>query len=289
MYLERTYGYAELPTGARRVRFHDYGNSIPSATLALHTWGSIPRWWQLAGMAISGTASEAAPWAGVMLAARARLTMAESEPFPLAIGTVVKPSAFTVPDLARGLAQIERPAAADVGAADLVHYLVTALIGTSQTERARRSPEADAGETAAGAGDGNDARSPLEMEAMARGMTAVPAAIAVPRPEVPALGDSPLENVKTLFGLTAGELARLFGVTERQVRRYLAEGNLPRSRQRLAEALMAVGLTVIGGLGTTGAREWLYGGEPSAAELAGQGRIDELASRAYALRDSPFT
>ncbi|MGO9496649.1 MAG: MerR family transcriptional regulator [Solirubrobacteraceae bacterium] len=120
-------------------------------------------------------------------------------------------------------------------------------------------------------------------------MTAVPAAIAVPRPEVPALGDSPLENVKTLFGLTAGELARLFGVTERQVRRYLAEGNLPRSRQRLAEALMAVGLTVIGGLGTTGAREWLYGGEPSAAELAGQGRIDELASRAYALRDSPFT
>jgi hypothetical protein len=290
MYLERTYGAVGLPLEAQRLTYHEHGNPTPSATLAFHTWGSISPWWHLAGMATSGTGSEAAPWAGVSLAARARLTMTESEPFPLAGGSVVNSFVFTARDLARGAAEIERPAAADVGAADLIRYLVTALIGLGPTERAERgSQETEAGEPSLGAGNGHDARSSLEMEAMARGMTAVPAAIAVPPPEVPELGESALENVKTLFGLTASELARLFGVTERQMRRYLADGNLPGGRQRLADALMAVGLTVIGGLGTAGARDWLYGGEPSAAELAEQGRIDELASRADELRDSPFT
>jgi hypothetical protein len=102
------------------------------------------------------------------------------------------------------------------------------------------------------------------------------------------LTDDSLENTRRLFALTVAQLAELFGVTERQMHRYLREG-LPDNRRALADALTAVGLTVIGGLGAHGARRWLYSGEPTAAELAERGRIDELTTRAQALRDSPVT
>jgi hypothetical protein len=52
---------------------------------------------------------------------------------------------------------------------------------------------------------------------------------------------------------------------------------------------VAIGLTVIGGLGAAGARRWFFSGDPTAAQLAKQGRVDELRARAEALRDSPVT
>lgn len=123
---------------------------------------------------------------------------------------------------------------------------------------------------------------------LARALVDVPAAVEVERAEVPALSDDPFVNVRRLFALTVGQLARLFGVTERQAHRYLREG-LPDSRRALADALVAVGLTVVGGLGADGARAWLFSGTPSSAQLAASGRIAELRDRAEALRDSPAT
>jgi hypothetical protein len=127
-----------------------------------------------------------------------------------------------------------------------------------------------------------------ELVRLARGMSDVPAAVAVERPPVPELTDRPLENARRLFGLTVGQLADLFGVTERQMHRYLRDG-LPENRRALADALTAVGLTVIGGLGAEGARRWLFSGEPTGAQLAKRGGIAELAARAEGLRDSPIT
>jgi hypothetical protein len=127
-----------------------------------------------------------------------------------------------------------------------------------------------------------------DLERVARAMSDVPAYVAVGRHDVPDLTDEPLENVRRLFGLTVAQLADLFSVTERQMHRYLREG-LPEARRSLADALVAIGLTVIGGRGVDGARAWLYGGRPPRAELTKQGRIHELADEADAYRDSPFT
>jgi hypothetical protein len=114
------------------------------------------------------------------------------------------------------------------------------------------------------------------------------AAVEVDAAEVPELTDEPVENVKRLFDLTYADLARLFGITERHVYRWRDE-RVPAERADVVNALQALGLTVIGGLGPEGARKWLFGGEPSPADLVTAGRVDELKALADKYRDSAFT
>lgn len=114
------------------------------------------------------------------------------------------------------------------------------------------------------------------------------AAVAVERPTPPVLSDAPVANIRVLFDLTWAEFARLFGITERHAHRWQSTG-VPEDRRRAVDALQAVGLTVIGGLGPVGAKLWLRSGVPTGEQLVADGRIDELVARADALTDSPLT
>jgi len=111
---------------------------------------------------------------------------------------------------------------------------------------------------------------------------------AVSRPVVPEIGDDPMANVLALFGLTVGEFARLFRISERNAHRWRASG-IPAGRRGEVDALQAIGMTVIGGFGPAGAKSWLSSGDPSGDQLVRQGRFAELAARAEAVKDSPFT
>ncbi|HEY1517448.1 MAG TPA: hypothetical protein VGF91_13580 [Solirubrobacteraceae bacterium] len=114
------------------------------------------------------------------------------------------------------------------------------------------------------------------------------AAVAVERPRLPELTGDPVEDVRALYALTYGQLASLLGVTERQMHRLRGEPVTGERRERL-DALTALGLILIGGLGPDGARLWLDSGDPPGSELLRQGRYAELRRRAEGLRDSVAT
>jgi hypothetical protein len=113
-------------------------------------------------------------------------------------------------------------------------------------------------------------------------------AVAVERPEVPETTGDPLDDVRALYGLTYAHLASLLGVTERQVHRLDAERLSP-ERRELLDALVAVGLIIIGGLGPGGAWRWLETGSPPGIQLLHESRYAELRARAERLRDSVAT
>ena len=136
-------------------------------------------------------------------------------------------------------------------------------------------------------GDGDeDAAAMLRMARQA--VESHGATVEVPRPLVPELTDEPVENVRRLFDLTYAEFGRLFGITERHAYRW-HEGNVPAARRRAVDALQAVGMTIVGGLGPQGAKLWLRSGRPTGAELLAAGRLDELIDRADEATDSPAT
>ena len=258
-----------------------------SATVPMHVRDGIVPSGLSAGLVTGGTASGDEPWAGELVAARGWLLMLDGayvgdDGVRRPVGPMFERAQlveFRVSELARPYAFIE--AGADA-ATHLAEFRVSELAARPYAFiDAGATPDPDAARARDGEADGQLAR-------VARAMRDVPAAVAVERPAVPELIDRPAENVRRLFGLTVGQLAELFGVTERQMHRYLREG-LPEGRRALADALVAVGLTVIGGLGADGARAWLHSGRPTAAQLARDGRIAELTARAEALRDSPVT
>lgn len=244
--------------------------AMASATVSMHVRDGIALSGLSAGVLITGTASGDEAWAGALVAARGCVRLLDS-------GHITD-EGLRQPVLPRG---------------QLTHFgeFRVSQAAPRRLDAWQPEPEPSPVTGFTGSDDDNDDPDPppeSQLARLARAMTGVPAAVAVERPRVPDLTDEPAENVRRLFALTVGQLADLFGVTERHMHRYLREG-LPEGRRALADALTAVGLTVIGGLGAPGARRWLYSGEPTAAELARQGRIAELAARAEALRDSPAT
>jgi hypothetical protein len=294
------------------ARTSQLAHMFASATVPMHVREGITPAGLSAGIFTAGTATGEEAWAGRLVAGRGCVTMLDSwrvsaegarrhvwprldEPQPMVlIGRIFQALPEPAPEapdrpsddlsefVARAVArQLAEQASGPFRTVSLdeeqqLREMVSAAIARFGAQRAGqpdRDPPAD---------------SPHELEELARGMSDVPAAVAIERPPVPELTDSPLENVRRLFGLTVSQLAELFGVTERQMHRYLRDG-LPENRSALAAGLVAVGLTVIGGLGVQGARRWLYGGEPTGAELARRGSIAELAERAEGLRDSPVT
>lgn len=245
------------------------GMAMASATVPMHVREGIAVSGLSAGIVTAGTASGDESWAGRLVAARGLLRMLDSGRIdddgvrrPVRLDEPAEPGYVLLhPQRVR----IALDPAKVLGAVEF------GLIGT----RPARDPPVD--------------RTPSsELAHIALALRDVPAAVEVERPAVRDLTDDSLENTRRLFALTVAQLADLFGVTERQMHRYLRDG-VPENRRALADALMAVGLTVIGGLGARGARRWLYSGKPTAAELAQEGRIDKLTARAEALRDSPAT
>jgi hypothetical protein len=245
------------------------GAMMASATVAMHVREGIAVSGLSAGMVTAGTASGDEHWAGRLAAPRGCLRLLDS-------GRVEDDG-------------VRRPLWPHEPAEPWQERLFQSFVVTERAALEERALLFVAASPFALAPDAPADPAPAsELARVARAMTDVPAAVAVERPLVPELTDQPAENVRRLFALTVAQLADLFGVTERQMHRYLREG-LPENRRALADALTAVGLTVIGGLGARGAQRWLYTGEPTAAEMAEQGRIAELSARAEALRDSPVT
>lgn len=244
------------------------GAVMASATVPMHVREGIALSGLCAGMVTAGTASGDEGWAGTLVAARGLVRLLDSG--RIQEDGVRRPLRPDAPHQTLLFTH-----AFSVGV-DPTHVVESTPLYPGVSQRAP-SPERPA-----------DPEPASELARMARGMRDVPAAVEVERPPVPELTDDSLENARRLFALTVAQLADLFGVTERQMHRYLREG-LPDNRRALADALTAVGLTVIGGLGARGAQRWLFSGEPTAAELAQQGRIAELTARADALRDSPVT
>jgi hypothetical protein len=126
------------------------------------------------------------------------------------------------------------------------------------------------------------------MARIAEKAAAARAAVPVDVPAVPQLGEDLVDNVRRLFNLTNADVAFLFGISERHVHRWKTSG-VPTDRRNDLAALQAIGLTVVAGIGPAGARTWLRAGDPSGEDLVRAGRFDELAARAEAEKDSPFT
>jgi hypothetical protein len=113
-------------------------------------------------------------------------------------------------------------------------------------------------------------------------------AVAVAAPEVPALTDDPVHNVRALFALTVAQVGRVLGVTERQVYR-IDPQRLDDERRRRLDAMVALGLLLVGGLGPEGARRWLEAGHPTGWELIDADNFSPLRARAEQLTDSIAT
>ena len=126
------------------------------------------------------------------------------------------------------------------------------------------------------------------MTRIAEQVAATQPAVTVERPTVPELGSDPVANIRRLFDLTYLDLASLFNISERHAHRWQSRG-VPADRRRDVDALQAIGLTIVGGIGPAGARAWLRAGDPSGEDLVRTGRFDELAQRAESEKDSPFT
>jgi hypothetical protein len=96
-------------------------------------------------------------------------------------------------------------------------------------------------------------------------------------------------DVLALTGLTAGELARVVGRSERSVRGWLAAGEHPEAAEMTLRQLRTVALRLVGGLGPRGVRRWLLAGEPSPLDLVTRGEAVRVLEDTERLLDSPST
>jgi hypothetical protein len=96
-------------------------------------------------------------------------------------------------------------------------------------------------------------------------------------------------DVLALSGLTAGELARVVGRTERSVRTWIATGQVPGSVRPLLLQLRTIAVRLVGGLGPDGVRRWLSIGVPSRLEQLANGDLDRVVASTCDLLDSPAT
>jgi hypothetical protein len=154
---------------------------------------------------------------------------------------------------------------------------------SAEGEGNRPGSEADASATTIGATDDRQA-----MRAVAARISAEAPAVEVERAEVPHLAGNPVDDARQLFGLTVVQLASLLGVTERQVYRF-DPARMPAAHRERLNALVALGLLLVGGLGPDGAKRWLDAGEPTGAQLLREGKYGALRSRSEELKDSVAT
>jgi hypothetical protein len=94
-------------------------------------------------------------------------------------------------------------------------------------------------------------------------------------------------DVLALSGLTASELARAVGRSERAVRHWLAAGENPESVEMALRQLRTIALRLVGGFGPAGVHRWLTAGEPSPLELISRGDAARALADTDRLLDSP--
>jgi hypothetical protein len=134
-------------------------------------------------------------------------------------------------------------------------------------------------------------------EAAAKGsdLAAEAAALAVEVPRVestptPAsrLSGNLAEDVHDICGLTWEQIAQVFNVSERAAAGWRMQG-VPSYRQETMEALRAIGVTLVGGLGPEGVARWLTAGSPSRLRRMRGGDVEAVAEEARSYLDGPAT
>jgi hypothetical protein len=113
-------------------------------------------------------------------------------------------------------------------------------------------------------------------------------AVAVERPVVPQLTGDLLEDARAVTGLTLGQIAQAIRVSERAVASWRA-GTLPVHREEFFQRLRSIGLSLVGGLGSSGVQRWLLAGEPSRLERLAVGELEQIVAEARAYETSPAT
>jgi len=106
-------------------------------------------------------------------------------------------------------------------------------------------------------------------------------------PDIPTLTDNLVSDVRALTRLTSSDLGELAGVTERTILEWRRKGKVPPEHRALLQALRAIGLTLIGGLGRTGVNEWLtLGGDEAPLMLLQRGAVADVQKRVREFEDS---
>jgi hypothetical protein len=108
------------------------------------------------------------------------------------------------------------------------------------------------------------------------------------QPPAPRLSNNLAEDVHVIGGLTWSQIAKVFNISERAAAGWRAQG-VPPHRQETMEALRAIAVTMVGGLGTGGVSRWLSAGRPSRLDRIGVGEVAAVAEEAKSYRDTPAT
>lgn len=126
-------------------------------------------------------------------------------------------------------------------------------------------------------------------------LSAQAAALAREQPQVasaalppPRLSGNLAEDVHAVCGLTWDQIAGVFGVSERAAAGWRLQG-VPQHREAVLEALRAIGVILVAGLGADGVARWLTAGEPSRLERIRSGEIAAVAEEARSYLDAPAT
>lgn len=124
----------------------------------------------------------------------------------------------------------------------------------------------------------------IQAAALAREQPQI-ASVALPPPR---LSGNLAEDVHDVCGLTWDQIAGVFGVSERAAAGWRAQG-VPQHRQEVMEALRAIGVVLVAGLGPDGVARWLVAGEPSRLERLRRGEVEAVAAEARSYLDAPAT
>jgi hypothetical protein len=131
---------------------------------------------------------------------------------------------------------------------------------------------------------GPDDEISAQAAALARELPQV-ASMALPPPR---LSGNLAEDVHAVCGLTWDQIAGVFGVSERAAAGWRVQG-VPHHRESVMEALRAIGVILVAGLGADGVARWLTAGEPSRLERLRTGEVEAVAAEARSYLDAPAT
>lgn len=127
-----------------------------------------------------------------------------------------------------------------------------------------------------------------ELQALALSMATAHPFVARRKVEPIELTDELVEDVQNTTGLTYGQIAQIFGISERSVAGWKQAG-VPRHREPLMRALRAIGLILVGSLGPDGVSLWLRAGRPSRIERLAAGELRSVVEEARDYEFSPAT
>jgi hypothetical protein len=112
--------------------------------------------------------------------------------------------------------------------------------------------------------------------------------VVTPQPSPPRLSNNLAEDVHVVAGLTWAQIAQVFKISERAAAGWRTQG-VPPHRQETMEALRAIAVALVGGLGPAGVARWLSVGHPSRLDRITTGGVASVAEEARSYEDTPAT